>query len=75
MSTNSPTGLMQSGSIAIFTMNRSPVNRLGLALRAELIAQLDRTFADSQIDAIVLTRGGTQFSAASTRSHRGMARG
>jgi 3-hydroxyacyl-CoA dehydrogenase len=63
MSTNSIAEFVQLGSVAVITMDYSPVNGLGLALRSAIVAQLDRALADEQIAAVVLTGGEKHFSA------------
>ena len=50
------------GEVAVLTMNVPPVNGLGHALRAALLAGLDRALADPAVRAVVLTGGEKLFS-------------
>jgi 3-hydroxyacyl-CoA dehydrogenase len=51
------------GAVAIIEFGSPPVNSLGYAVRAELVAALDRAAADRDVKAIVLTGKGGLFSA------------
>ena len=48
--------------IAVLRLDNPPVNSLGLELREELVAAVERANADSAIDAMVLIGSGTGFS-------------
>ena len=52
----------QHGPIALLTLARPPVNSLGLELRTELVAALDRAYCDPSVSAIVLTGSDRAFS-------------
>jgi 3-hydroxyacyl-CoA dehydrogenase len=49
--------------VAIITLDNPPVNGLGVATRAGIVAGLDRAAGDVAVSAIVLTGGGRAFSA------------
>lgn len=51
-----------SGHTAVITLNKPPVNSLGLALRRSLLADFDRAIEDPSVQAIVLTGSRTAFS-------------
>jgi 3-hydroxyacyl-CoA dehydrogenase len=50
------------GSTALITLDNPPVNGLGHALRASLLAHLDQALADPAVAAIVVTGGTRAFS-------------
>jgi 3-hydroxyacyl-CoA dehydrogenase len=52
----------RTGSVAVITFSNPPVNSFSYAVRAALVAALDRAAAESEVRAIVLTGGGTLFS-------------
>ncbi|WP_321881168.1 3-hydroxyacyl-CoA dehydrogenase NAD-binding domain-containing protein [Paraburkholderia bannensis] len=74
MSTNIPAGLIKLGSIGVLKMSEPPVNGLGFALRAAIVALLDRAVADPEIEAIVLSGGEQIFSAGADVREFGTAR-
>jgi 3-hydroxyacyl-CoA dehydrogenase len=49
------------GAVAVITLDNPPVNALGLKLRRELAAGLERAAADTAIGAVVITAGGQTF--------------
>ena len=53
--------LERHGAIAVVTLNVPPVNALGRAVRAALIATVDQINADPSIKAVVLTGAGKLF--------------
>ena len=50
------------GPVAVVTLNNPPVNGLGHALRSGIVAALDQSLADPQVQAIVLTGSARAFS-------------
>jgi 3-hydroxyacyl-CoA dehydrogenase len=50
------------GAVAVITLANPPVNALGMGLRTELAAALDRAQRDAAIGAVVITGSGTAFS-------------
>jgi 3-hydroxyacyl-CoA dehydrogenase len=50
------------GTVAVITLNNPPVNGLGLELRREILAGLDRAEADPKVRAAVLVGAGKGFS-------------
>jgi len=50
------------GAVAVITLANPPVNALGMGLRTELAAALDRAQRDAAIGAVVITGSGTTFS-------------
>ena len=50
------------GAVAAITLDNPPVNGLGYALRAGLVAGIDRALADPNVRAIVLIGAGKMFS-------------
>ena len=48
--------------VAVITLNNPPVNGLGNALRAGILAGLQRAAADAQVKAVVLIGAGKAFS-------------
>ena len=69
MSTNDPIFMTSQtvsyevrGEVAVLTMDRPPVNSLGYALRAGIVAAIDRATIDPSVRAIVLTGTARAFS-------------
>jgi len=52
----------QDGRVAVLLLDNPPVNGLGHAVRAGIVANLDRANADAGCDAIVITGAGKAFS-------------
>jgi 3-hydroxyacyl-CoA dehydrogenase len=52
----------RTGSVAVITFSNPPVNSFSYAVRAALVAALDRAAAESEVRAVVLTGDGTLFS-------------
>ncbi|MEJ7670483.1 MAG: 3-hydroxyacyl-CoA dehydrogenase NAD-binding domain-containing protein [Casimicrobiaceae bacterium] len=50
------------GAVGVITLDNPPVNGLGYALRAAVVAGIDRALADSNVRAIVLIGAGKMFS-------------
>ncbi|MEO8738597.1 MAG: 3-hydroxyacyl-CoA dehydrogenase NAD-binding domain-containing protein [Casimicrobiaceae bacterium] len=50
------------GAVAVLTLDNPPVNGLGLAVRAGLVAGIDRALADANVEAIVIIGAGKVFS-------------
>ncbi len=63
--------LARRGRIAVATIDNPPVNALGAALRADMIAALAEAQADSSVDAIVLAAAGKAFIAGADISEFG----
>lgn len=51
-----------NGDVAVLTMNKPPVNGLGLDLRGAIVAAVDRANADAAVRALVLTGSARAFS-------------
>lgn len=51
-----------NGDVAVLTMNKPPVNGLGLDLRSAIVAAVDRANADAAVRALVLTGSARAFS-------------
>jgi 3-hydroxyacyl-CoA dehydrogenase len=51
-----------SGETAVITLDNPPVNGLGHALRAGIVAGLERALADPKVQAVVITGSGKAFS-------------
>lgn len=49
------------GDIAVATVNRPPVNTLGLAVRRGLLTAIERSLHDAGVKALVIIGGGTTF--------------
>ncbi len=60
--TENPVSLEVRDRIAVITMDSPPVNALGHAVRAGIVAALDQAAADDNVDAVVLRGGGRCFS-------------
>ncbi|MEO5598702.1 MAG: enoyl-CoA hydratase-related protein [Novosphingobium sp.] len=58
---NSVTSYVVEDGIAVVTLDSPPVNALGHQVRLGIAAGLDRAFADTGIDAVVLICGGRTF--------------
>ena len=58
----SQTNYEQKGSVAIITMNNSPMNGLGYELRKDIVEAVQKANADASVTAIVITGGGAAFS-------------
>jgi len=56
------TGYAVRGGVAVLTLSHPPVNGLGHALRAGLLAGFDRALADPEVKAVVLVGSGKGFS-------------
>jgi len=52
----------RDGAVAVITFTHPPVNSFSYAVRAELVAALDRAASEADVRAIVLTGGGALFS-------------
>ena len=50
------------GTVAVITLDNPPVNGLGYAVRAALVAGIDRALDDSNVRAIILIGAGKMFS-------------
>nr|MCU0806099.1 enoyl-CoA hydratase/isomerase family protein [Burkholderiales bacterium] len=50
------------GDVAVITLDNPPVNGLGHALRAGIVAGLERAEADAAVKAVVITGAGKAFS-------------
>ena len=55
-------GYETRGPVAVLTMNKPPVNGLGMALRAGIVEMVARANADAAVQAIVLTGSARAFS-------------
>jgi 3-hydroxyacyl-CoA dehydrogenase len=53
----------RQGAVAVIRLDNPPVNTLSHAVRAGLLAELDRANADAAVSAVVLTGAGRSFSA------------
>jgi 3-hydroxyacyl-CoA dehydrogenase len=58
----SPVDYRRAGAVAVITFTNPPVNSFSYAVRAALVAALDRAVAEADVRGIVLTGGGTLFS-------------
>jgi 3-hydroxyacyl-CoA dehydrogenase len=63
--------LARRGRIAVATIDNPPVNALGAALRADMVAALAEAKADASVDAIVLAAAGKAFIAGADISEFG----
>ena len=58
---SSPVSYALKGKIGVITVDNPPVNALGHAVRAGLVAALDQGLADKQAEALVLVAAGRTF--------------